>query len=72
MAIPSQEVKIVFVLNKGGDIIHIEILDSLGNKPLNESCYDAIRLSKGFGPVPKDLLKGDLLVIPFIFGYYVY
>ena len=46
MAIPSQEVKIVFVLNKGGDIIHIEILDSLGSKPLNESCYDAIRLSK--------------------------
>jgi hypothetical protein len=72
MAIPSQEVKIVFVLNKGGDIIHIEILDSLGNKPLNESCYDAVRLSKGFGPVPKDLLKGELLVIPFIFGYYVY
>lgn len=72
MAIPSQEVKIVFVLNKGGDIIHIEVLDSLGNKPLNESCYDAIRLSKSFGPVPKDLLRGDLLVIPFIFGYYVY
>jgi hypothetical protein len=72
MAIPSQEVKTVFVLNKEGDIIHIQILDSLGNKPLNESCYDAIRLSKSFGPVPKDLLKGDVLVIPFIFGYYVY
>jgi hypothetical protein len=72
MAIPSQEVKIVFVLSRKGDIIHIEILDSLGNKPLNESCYDAIRLSKSFGPVPKDQLKGDVLVIPFIFGYYVY
>ena len=72
MAIPSQEVKTVFVLDKKGDIIHIQILDSLGNKPLNASCYDAIRLSKSFGPVPKDLLKGDVLVIPFIFGYYVY
>ena len=72
MAIPSQEVKTVFVLNKNGDIIHIQILDSLGQKPLNASCYDAIRLSKGFGPVPKGLLKGDVLVIPFIFGYYVY
>ncbi len=72
MAIPSQEVKTVFVLNKKGDIIHIQILDSLGNKPLNSSCYDAIRLSKTFGPVPRDLLKGDVLVIPFIFGYYVY
>ena len=72
MAIPSQEVKMVFVLNRNGDIIHIQILDSLGNKPLNESCYDAIRLSKSFGPVPKDLLKEGLLVVPFIFGYYVY
>jgi hypothetical protein len=72
MAIPSQEVKMVFVLNKKGDIIHIQILDSLGQKPLNASCYDAIRLSKSFGPVPKDQLKGDVLVIPFIFGYYVY
>lgn len=72
MAIPSQEVKTVFVLNRKGDIIHIQILDSLGQKPLNASCYDAIRLSKSFGPVPRDLLKGDVLVIPFIFGYYVY
>ncbi len=72
MAIPSQEVKMVFVLNKDGDIIHIEILDSLGNKPLNASCYDAIKLSKTFGPVPKDQLKRGVLVIPFIFGYYVY
>ncbi len=72
MAIPSQEVKMVFVLNREGDIIHIQILDSLGNKSLNASCYDAIRLSKSFGPVPKDQLKGDVLVIPFIFGYYVY
>ena len=72
MAIPSQEVKMVFVLNREGDIIHIQILDSLGNKSLNASCYDAIRLSKSFAPVPKDQLKGDVLVIPFIFGYYVY
>jgi hypothetical protein len=72
MAIPSQEVKMVFVLNKEGEVIRIQILDSLGQKPLNASCYDAIRLSKNFGPVPKNLMKGDVLVIPFIFGYYVY
>jgi hypothetical protein len=71
MAIPSQEVKTVFVLNQKGEIIHIQILDSLGNKPLNASCYDAIRLSKSFGTVPKDLLENGVLVIPFIFGYYV-
>jgi hypothetical protein len=72
MAIPSQEVKMVFVLNKEGEVMHIQILDSLGQKSLNASCYDAIRLSKNFGPVPKSLMKGDVLVIPFIFGYYVY
>ena len=72
MAIPSQEVKVVFVLDKKGDIIHLQVLDSLGNKALNASCYDAIRLSKNFGPVPKDQLRGGVLVIPFIFGYYVY
>ncbi len=71
MAIPSQEVKLVFVLDRKGEVRHIEILDSLGNRSLNESCYDAIRLAKNFGPVPPDLLKGDVLVIPFIFGYYV-
>lgn len=71
MAIPPQKVIIVFVLNKKGDVIDIRILDSMGNKPLNASCYDAIRLSKSFGPVPKDQLTGEVLVIPFIFGYYV-
>ncbi len=71
MAIPSQEVKMVFVLDREGEVKHVEILDSLGNRPLNESCYDAIRLAKNFGPVPPDLVKGDVLVIPFIFGYYV-
>ena len=72
MAIPSQEVKMVFVLNREGEVIRVEILDSLGHKELNRSCVDAIRLSKNFGPVPKDLLHGGVLVIPFIFGYYVY
>lgn len=73
MVIPSQEVKIVFVLNKDGEVTELKLLDSMGVKPLDSSCIDAIGASKNFGPVPRDLLKdGDKLVIPFIFGYYVY
>ncbi len=72
MTIPSQEVAIVFVLNQEGEIIHIRLMDSLGNKYLDQSCLEAISLSKNFGRVPKELLQeGGVLVIPFVFGYIV-
>jgi hypothetical protein len=71
MAIQSQEVKLVFVLNRMGDVMDVVILDSLGNKTLDISCSEAIRMSKNFGKVPDDI-QGDPVVIPFIFGYYVY
>ncbi len=71
MAIPSQEVKIAFTLNRDGNILDVIVLDSYGNKSLDGSCVDAIRMSKTFGRVPDDI-KGDVVVIPFIFGYYAY
>ena len=49
MAIPGQLVKLYFIMNRNGDIQKVEILDSYGNKPLDDSCLDAIRLSKSFG-----------------------
>jgi len=70
MAIQSQEVKLYFVLNRAGDVVKVRILDSMGNSSLDSSCVDAIRMSKTFGPVPDDI-GGNLVVIPFIFGYYV-
>jgi TonB family protein len=72
MAIPSQEVALVFVLDRNGEVIHLQLLDSLGNRFLDQSCVDAVKLSKNFGKVPKELLQeGGVLVIPFIFGYFV-
>jgi TonB family protein len=71
MAIPSQEVKLYFTLNRQGDVLEAAIVDSYGNKSLDSSCLDAIRLSKNFGPLPDDI-KGEVVVIPFIFGYYAY
>jgi len=71
MAIPSQEVKLFFTMNRKGDVLDVQIIDSYGNKSLDSSCLDAIRFSKSFGAVPEDI-KGDVVVIPFIFGYYAY
>ena len=68
-AIPPQRVKLYFIMNRSGDIVKVELVDSYGNKSLDESCLDAIRLSKNFGAVPDDI-KGEFILIPFIFGYY--
>ncbi|MCU0849301.1 MAG: hypothetical protein MUD12_15575 [Spirochaetes bacterium] len=70
MAIPSQEVKLYFIMNRNGDVVEVKILDSLGNTPLDASCLDSIRLSRSFGKIPEDI-KGEFVLIPFIFGYYV-
>ena len=69
MAIPGQIVKLYFIMNRNGDIQKVEILDSYGNRPLDDSCLDAIRFSRTFGKVPDDI-KGEFIIIPFIFGYY--
>ena len=72
MAIPPQEVRAYFAINENGAVVRSGILDSYGNKSLDESCLDAIRFSKSFGPVPDDLKKkmqNGVMVIPFIFGY---
>ncbi len=72
LAIPPQEVKTYFIINENGDVVKKGILDSGGNRSLDDSCLDAIRLAGNFGPVPDDLkkkMKNGVMVIPFIFGY---
>ena len=71
MAIPSQEVKIYFRINRQGSILDVYLIDSEQNESLDKSCLEAIKTSKNFGQVPKDL-KGEVIGIPFIFGYYSY
>ena len=68
MAIPPQDVKTYFTLNRQGDVLEFGIIDSRGNRSLNDSCLDSIRLSKNFGTIPDDI-KGDVILIPFIFIY---
>ncbi len=66
MAFPSQEIKLYFTMDRSGKVLNVVLVDSMGNKPLDESCLDAIRLSKSFGKVPEEI-KGEKVVIPFIF-----
>ncbi|MDH7554510.1 MAG: energy transducer TonB [Spirochaetota bacterium] len=66
MAVPTQDVKLYFTMDREGNVLDIVLVDSLGNKAIDESCIDAIRLSKNFGKVP-DEIKGKVIVIPFLF-----
>lgn len=70
MAIPNQIVKMYFTINREGDVLDVGIVESLGNKPLDASCIDSIKLSKNFGKVP-DEIKGDVVVIRFVFIYVI-
>jgi outer membrane biosynthesis protein TonB len=39
-------------MNRDGDIVRVELVDSMGNKPLDDSCMDAIKMSRSFGKAP--------------------
>jgi TonB family protein len=71
MMVPSQEVKLYFTMDRAGNVLDVVIEDSMGNESLDDSCVKSIRNSKNFGAVPADM-KGSVIVIPFMFGYYVY
>ncbi len=68
-AIGNRIIKVVFYINRGGDVIFLKTIQSSGMTELDESCEDAIKLAKNFGKVPNDI-KGNVLMVPFIFGYY--
>lgn len=68
--IPSQDVRLSFIIDRDGNVEDIFILESKGNRPLDMSCIDAVRLSKCFGRVPGDV-PGEHIIIGFIFGYYL-
>jgi TonB family protein len=71
MAIPNQEVLVVFVLDKAGEVKRVKLVDSMGYKVLNKSCVEAVQMSKNFGKVPEELLEDGVLIIFFTFRYIV-
>ncbi len=64
---PSQDVKVVFMLNKAGDVVDVKLWESLGYTSLDHSCTESIVRSKNFGPPPEELLENDALIVPMIF-----
>jgi hypothetical protein len=68
--ISSQEVYIYFTMDRSGEVVNIQLLSSGNNPHLVKTCRDEIQNSKNFGTVPDDM-KGTLINIPFVFGYYV-
>jgi hypothetical protein len=71
MAIPNQEVRLYFVLNRSGEVLDVQIVDSLGTETLDASCVDSIRMSREFGTIPEDI-KGEKIIIPCVFLYIIY
>lgn len=69
-AINSQQVKLYFSMDRAGNIREVVVLEHGGSLELVKSCVDSIRISKTFGKVPKDI-QGEIVNIPFVFGYYV-
>lgn len=64
---PSQDVYVVFSLDKEGNVGDVKVVKSLGYKMLDEACKDAIIRSKNFSPPPKELLQNGVLYVPIIF-----
>lgn len=64
---PSQDVKVVFLLNSQGDVLESRIHHSLGYTSLDMSCLEAIDRSRNFGPPPPELLQDGALIVPMIF-----
>ncbi|MBN2403511.1 MAG: energy transducer TonB [Spirochaetes bacterium] len=70
MAIPNQAVKLYFIMNRDGDVLDVDIVESMGNKPLDSSCIDSIKNSKNFGKVPTEI-EGEEILIRFVFLYVI-
>lgn len=66
-AFPSQDIRLVFVLDDTGKVHDVKIQSSLGYKSLNTSCVEAIERSRNFGPPPQELLQSGRLIVPMIF-----
>lgn len=65
---PSQDIYIQFLLDENGVVKDAKLVSSLGFQSLDRSCIEALYSAHDFGPVPKELLDGNgVLIVPFIF-----
>ncbi len=64
---PSQDIYIQFLLDENGVVRDAKMVSSLGYQSLDRSCIEALYAAHDFGPPPKELLEGGVLIVPFIF-----
>lgn len=64
--IPNQAVKLIFVLDRNGDIVDLVVKEG-ANSVLKDSCVQSILAVKNFGKVPVEILNGGYLIVPFVF-----
>ena len=67
---PPQEIDIVFMLDKEGYVVDIKVFRSGGYHNLDNSIVEAISNSKNFGPPPKEMLKGNKVIFPWLIKIY--
>ncbi len=64
---PSQDIYIQFLLDENGVVRDAKLVSSLGYVSLDRSCIEALYAAHDFGPPPKELMEGGVLIVPFIF-----
>lgn len=64
---PSQDIYIQFLLDENGVVRDAKMVSSLGYQSLDRSCIEALYSAHDFGPPPKELMEGGVLIVPFIF-----
>lgn len=68
-ALPGKaSIRFIVIINKGGALDSIEIMDGTSVESLDRAALEALRASLPFPPLPEDF-PGDLLEIHFEFTY---
>ncbi len=67
---PPQKVGLVFMLDESGEVLDVRIKKSMGYQALNQSFIEAIRSIQNFGPPPKDFIRINRAVFPWLFKIY--
>jgi len=66
-AFPTQDIRVVFMLDAEGNVIDLRLHESKGFSALDASCLESIESSRNFGAVPTELLDNGTLIVPLIF-----
>ena len=67
---PPQKIGLIFMLDKSGEVLDVKIKRSRGYHSLDQSFIEAIRSVQNFGPPPKDFIRLNRAIFPWLFKIY--